>query len=77
MVIVKVYSTPTCPYCVMAKDFLKQHKVKFSDIDVSKDQKAADEMVRKTRQYGVPVIEVDGKMIVGFDKEALKKALKL
>jgi glutaredoxin-like YruB-family protein len=74
---IKVYSTPTCPYCVMAKDFLKQNKVKFKDIDISKNQKAADEMVRKTHQYGVPVIEVDGKIIVGFDKDALKKALKL
>lgn len=74
---VKVYSTETCPYCVMAKDFLKQNKVTFEDIDVSKDHKAAEEMVRKSGQYGVPVIEVDGHIIIGFDKEALKKALKL
>jgi glutaredoxin-like YruB-family protein len=74
---IKVYSTPTCPYCVMAKDFLKQNKIKFEDIDVSRDHKAADEMVKKTGQYGVPVIEIDGKMIIGFDKEAIKKALKL
>ncbi|MFH1331933.1 MAG: glutaredoxin domain-containing protein [archaeon] len=72
-----VYSTPTCPYCLMAKEFLKQHKVKFEDIDISRDHKAAEEMVRKSGQYGVPVIEVDGKIIVGFDKEAIKKALKL
>jgi len=74
---VTVYSTPTCPYCVMAKEFLKQHKIKFEDIDVSRDHKAAEEMVRKSGQYGVPVIEVDGKIIVGFDREAIKKALKL
>jgi len=77
MVTVKIYSTPTCPYCVMAKDFLKQNKVKFTEFDVSKDHKAAEEMVKKSGQYGVPVIEVDGKTIIGFDKEALKKALKL
>ncbi|MFH1210730.1 MAG: glutaredoxin domain-containing protein [archaeon] len=77
MVKIKVYSTPTCPYCVMAKDFLKQNKIKFEDIDVSRDHKAADEMVKKTGQYGVPVIEIDGKIIIGFDKEAIKKALKL
>lgn len=77
MVTVKIYSTPTCPYCVMAKDFLKDKKIKFQDIDISKDHKAADEMIRKSGQHGVPVIEVDGKLIIGFDKEALKKALKL
>ena len=77
MVNIKVYSTPTCPYCVMAKDFLKQNKIKFQDIDVSRDHKAADEMFKKTGQYGVPVIDIDGKYIIGFDKEAIKKALKL
>lgn len=77
MVKVKVYSTPTCPYCVLVKDFLKQHKIKFEDIDVSKDKEAAEQMIRKTRQYGVPVIEIEGKMIIGFDKEAIKKALQI
>lgn len=74
---IKIYSTPTCPYCVMAKDFLKQNKIKFEDVDVSKDRKAAEEMIRKSGQYGVPVIEIDGKIVRGFDKEAIKKALKL
>ncbi|MFH0817111.1 MAG: glutaredoxin domain-containing protein [Candidatus Micrarchaeota archaeon] len=74
---VKVYSTPTCPYCHMAKSYLKENNVIFSDIDVAADQKAAKEMVEKTGQMGVPVIEVDGKFIVGFDKEALKKELRL
>lgn len=74
---IKVYSTPTCPYCIMAKDFLKQNKIKFQNIDVSRDKKAAEEMIKKSGQYGVPVIEIDGKLIIGFDKEALKKALKL
>lgn len=77
MVLVKVivYSTPTCPYCVMAKDFLKQHKVEFKDIDVSRAERAANEMIEKSGQMGVPVIDVDGKIIVGFNREVLKQAL--
>ncbi len=74
---IKMYSTQTCPYCLMAKHFLRQHKIKFEDINVSKDHKAAEKMVRKSGQYGVPVIEIDGKIIIGFDREAIKKALKL
>ena len=74
---VKVYSTPTCPYCDMAKKFLAENKIKFENIDVSRDQEAAEEMVQKTGQSGVPVIDIDGKIIIGFNKEALKKALKL
>jgi len=74
---VTVYSTQTCPYCHMAKDFLKENKVAFEDIDVSKDRKKAQEMIEKSGQMGVPVIEIGGKIIVGFDKEAVKKALKL
>ncbi len=72
-----VYSTPTCPYCHAAKDFLKENKIAFNDVDVSKDQKAAEEMVVKSGQMGVPVLEIGGQIIVGFDKEAIKKALKL
>jgi glutaredoxin-like YruB-family protein len=73
-----VYSTPTCPYCHAAKDYLKEHKVKFEDVDVSKDQKAAEDMIEKSGQMGVPVIIVDNKVvIVGFDRDALKKALGL
>lgn len=74
---VKVYSTPTCPYCHMAKSYLKENNVKFTDIDVASDQKAAKEMVEKTGQMGVPVIEVNGKCIVGFDRDALRRELNL
>jgi len=74
---VRVYSTPTCPYCHRAKDFLKQNKIKFEDIDVSKDRAKAKEMIDKSGQMGVPVIEIGKKILVGFDKEELKKALKL
>ena len=72
-----VYSTPTCPYCHSAKAFLKENKVAFKDIDVSKDQDAAQDMIEKSGQMGVPVLDIDGTIIVGFDKEAIKKALKL
>ena len=74
---VKVYSTPTCPYCHAAKDFLKENKIEFEDIDVSKDQTAAQDMIEKSGQMGVPVIDIGGTIIVGFDKDAMKKALKL
>ena len=72
---VKVYSTKTCPWCHKTKDFLKEKNVKFEDIDVGADQKAANEMVEKSGQMGVPVTDIDGKIIIGFDKEAIEKAL--
>ena len=72
-----VYSTQWCPWCKLAKEFLKENKIKFKEIDVGEDHKAAQEMVEKSGQSGVPVIDVDGKIIIGFDKEKLKKALKL
>lgn len=74
---VRVYSTHTCPYCVRAKQFLKENNIIFQDIDVSSDQAAADEMIRKSGQMGVPVLEIDGQIIVGFDKERIKQALGL
>jgi len=72
---VKVYSTKTCPWCHKTKEFLKEKNVKFEDIDVGADQKAANEMVEKSGQMGVPVTDIDGKIIIGFDKEAIEKAL--
>ena len=74
---VKVYSTPTCPWCVRAKEFLKEHKIEYEDIDVSKNHDAAHEMIEKSGQSGVPVIDIDGKIIIGFDKEAIVKALNI
>ncbi len=74
---VKVYSTPTCPWCYKVKDFLKEHKVKFVDIDVSADRQAAMDMVKKSGQMAVPVTEIGSEIIVGFDRERIKKALKL
>ncbi len=72
---VTVYSTPTCPYCHMAKDFFNKHNVKYTDIDVSSDEKKAQEMIKKSGQMGVPVIDIDGKIIIGYDLPAIKKAL--
>jgi len=74
---VKVYTTNTCPWCVKAKEFLKDNNVKFQDINVGEDEKSRNEMFEKSGQFGVPVIEVNGTIIVGYDKEALKKALKI
>jgi len=72
---VKVYSTPTCPFCIMAKKFLKDNNIEFEDIDVSRDKKAAKEMIKKTGQMGVPVIEIDGEFVVGFDRDKIKELL--
>lgn len=74
---VKVYSTPTCPYCVRAKEFLKENNIDFEDIDVSVDSFQAEEMVKKSGQMGVPVLDIDGEIITGFDKEAISRALGL
>ena len=74
---VTVYSTPTCPWCHKAKDFLKENNVPFQDVNVAANQKAAEEMIEKSGQMGVPVIDIDGTVIVGFDKNAIKKALKI
>ena len=74
---VTIYSTPTCTYCSMAKDFLKQNNIKYDEINVAEDKKKAIEMIEKSGQQGVPVIDIDGSIIVGFDKAAMKKALHL
>ena len=73
---IKVYSTPTCPYCRKTKEYLKEKNIEFQDIDVSESRENAKEMIEKSGQMGVPVIEINGKIIVGFDKEVLEKELK-
>ena len=73
---VMVYSTPTCPYCNQVKDYLKEQNVEFSDINVAEDQTKGQEMVQKSGQMGVPVIDIDGTIIVGFDKPKIEAALK-
>jgi glutaredoxin-like YruB-family protein len=68
---VKIYSTPTCPYCVQAKKYLEEKNVQFEEFDVSKDRDAASEMINKSGQRGVPVIDVNGEIIIGFDRGKL------
>ena len=74
---VKVYSTSTCPYCSMAKDFLKKNNISFEDINVGTDPGKAKEMMDLSGQMGVPVIDIEGKIIIGFDKEEISKELGL
>ena len=70
-----VYSTPTCPYCMRAKQFLNENNIPFENFDVSADQAKAEEMVQKSGQMGVPVLDIDGEIIIGFDKERIRQAL--
>ena len=70
-----VYTTPTCPYCKMTKEYLSKKGVKFKEIDVSSNPRAAEGMIKKSGQIGVPQIEINGKMILGFDEAALEKEL--
>jgi glutaredoxin 3 len=73
---VTVYSTTSCPFCVMLKDWLKEKKVDFKDYNVGTDQAKAQEMIDKSGQMGVPVSDIGGEIIVGFDKPKLEKVLK-
>lgn len=72
----KIYSTPSCPYCVMAKRYLVQKGVQVNDVDVSRDTAAAMEMVQRTGQMGVPVVELSGEFIVGFDRQRIDALLR-
>ena len=72
---VKVYSTNSCPWCVKAKNYLKSVGVAFEEFNVQEDMTARDEMINKSKQMGVPVLDIDGTVIVGFDKNAIDKAL--
>ena len=72
-----VYSTPTCPWCIKVKEFLKANNIKYTNIDVSSNDKAAKEMINKSSQKGVPVIDIDGKILIGSDEVKLKEALNL
>lgn len=71
-----VYSTATCPYCVMAKNWLKERKVEYDDVNVGINQDKAKEMIQKSSQMGVPVIDIDGEIIIGFDRPKMEAALK-
>jgi glutaredoxin 3 len=72
---VKIFSTPACPWCVRAKQYLEEHNIEFEYIDVMENREAAKEMVEKSGQTGVPVLEIDGHIVVGFDKERIDELL--
>jgi glutaredoxin-like YruB-family protein len=72
---VLVYSTPTCPFCIRLKQFLKENNIAFTDLDVSTDQAKGQEMIQKSGQMAVPVLDIEGEIIVGFDKEKIKQTL--
>ena len=74
---VKVYSTPTCPWCKKTKQFLDENKIPYQNLDVASDKAIRDEMVSKTGQLGVPVVDIDGDILVGFDEKWLRQKLDL
>jgi glutaredoxin-like YruB-family protein len=72
-----IYTTTTCPFCKMAKDFFKENNIEYTEKNVEIDGEALKEMVEKSGQMGVPVIDIDNQIIVGFDEEAIRDALKI
>ncbi len=77
MPIVRVYTTVACPYCYTLKEFLKEHNIEFEDIDITKDEKVKDDIIKRSGAIGAPIMEVDGEIIVGFDRAKIVKLLKL
>ncbi len=73
----KLFTTLACPYCVTLKEFLKEKKIEFEEIDVSKDEAGREEMIKKSGQMGVPVVEIEGEIVVGFDRQKISKLLKI
>lgn len=73
---ITVYTTPSCSFCTKVKKFLKERRVPFTEHNIAKDQRRAEEMVRKSKQMGVPVLDVHGTIIVGFDVPKIEKALR-
>jgi glutaredoxin-like YruB-family protein len=74
---IRIFSTPSCPYCVTLKEYLKEKNIEFEDINVAVDAQAREEMINKTQQMGVPVAEIDGEIVIGFDKEKIVSLLGL
>lgn len=72
---IRVYTTPTCPYCRLVKEFLKEKSLPFEEVDVTADHQAVQHMVKLSGQMGVPVVEIDGKVIVGWNKAALEETI--
>lgn len=74
---VRIFSTPSCVYCVTLKEYLKNHNIIFEEIDVSSDEQVLDEMIEKSGQMSVPVVDIDGEFIVGFDKKRVNDLLNI
>lgn len=74
---VRIFSTPTCPWCEKAKEFFKNNNIEFENLDVSQDEKSRDEMFALSKQMGVPVIDIDGTILIGFNQPRLKELLHL
>jgi len=74
---VRLFNSPACPYCYTLKEFLKEKGIEFEEIDVSKDEKAKEEMIKKSGKMEVPVVEIDEQIIQGFDKEKIVKLLNI
>ena len=72
---ITIYTTPTCAYCKMTKAFFKEHNVTYEEKDVANDHALAEEMVKKSGQMAVPVIDIDGQIVVGFDQSKLSELL--
>lgn len=73
---IQLYTTPSCSYCRLIKSYFQERGVKFTEYDVSRDQRKAEEMVRKSGQMGVPVVDINGKIIVGFDRDRIERSLR-
>ncbi len=74
---VKVYTTPTCPYCQALKEWLGENNYQYENYDVSVDEKARDKMIEISGQMGVPVIDIEGEIVIGFDKEKIAELLNI
>ena len=72
---ITVYSTPTCPYCIRLKEYLTQRGIIFTNIDVSGEQEGLNKMVNISGQMGVPVVDIDGQIVIGFDREKIDRLL--
>ena len=72
---VTIYTTPTCVYCKSAKEFFKEHNISYTEKDVAKDEQAREDMVKKSEQLGVPVIDINGEIVIGFNKQKVAELL--
>jgi len=74
---VTLYTAPACPFCIIVKKYLERNKIGFTEIDISKNQEKKEEMKKKSNQSQVPVVDVDGTIIIGYNLKKLKEVLKL